>query len=127
MKTKITTVDEYDSKKNQRLEDGLQEDIKTFKEFIKLHRKSLKKYANEEYPFKGIINFITVSMQFSYSPGKCRSLEAVIYPTINLVVPSTEDYLVEYFSTNEIGGRKVRFKVFGPEKKEKDSNFLINY
>ena len=120
MKTRILAVENYDSRKSQELEDGLQEDIRFFGEFIKTHRKKLKNYANERYPFKGIINFITVSMTFFSGIGKCRTLEAVIYPNISTPIPSKDNYLVETFSTNDIGGRKIKFTVFGPEKKEKD-------
>lgn len=118
MKTKITTVtvEEYDSTKNKRLEKEMQEDIRVFKEFIGTHRKQLKDHANERYPFKGIINFITVSVQFS-NAGVCRSYEAVIYPAVDMLVPDKNDYFVESFSTNDIGDRRVGFKVFGPEKK----------
>jgi hypothetical protein len=57
-------------------------------------------------------------MEFSDGAGGCRTLESVVYPTINTPIPNKEKYLVESFSTNDIGGRKVRFRVFGPEKKD---------
>jgi hypothetical protein len=117
MKTRVVFVKDYDSKRNQ-FEEELQTDIDFFRDFIRHHRKALKNYANNEYPFKEIINFISVSMEFSNGAGGCKTFESVVYPTINTAIPNKEDYLVESFSTNEIGGRKVRFRVFGPEKKD---------
>jgi hypothetical protein len=120
--TKITirTVEEYDSVKDQKLKKELQEDIQVFEEFIRLHKKELKNYANDRYPLKREINFIAVSINFSHGPGTCRSLEVVIYPATNVATPNKNDYLVESFSTDDIGGRKVWFKVFRLENK-KDS------
>ena len=120
MKTKITTVREYDSRRNHTGESELQENIKVFEVFIKNHRKALKNYANERYPFKGIINFITISITFPIGIGKCQAFEAVIYPSVSTPIPNKDGYLIESFSSDDIGGRKVKFTVFGPEKKEKD-------